>query len=147
MPWSGSPGRQSITYDYDVDGLVTRGGALTLKRDPVTGAITGDTIGVVATSRTYDDHGTLSGIELRVQGRITWSQRLTRDSLGRITVQRGFGRNDRRGGDGLPLRRAGPVGPGDDERRRGPGVHVRCRGEPDDGDDERGARGGDVRGR
>ena len=57
-----------------------RARALTLKRDPVTGAITGDTIGVVATSRTYDDHGTLSGIELRVQGRITWSQRLTRDS-------------------------------------------------------------------
>ncbi|MDQ2668646.1 MAG: RHS repeat-associated core domain-containing protein, partial [Gemmatimonadota bacterium] len=81
-------GRSPITYDYDADGLVTRGGALTLKRDLVTGAITGDTIGVVATSRTYDEHGALSGIELRIAGTPTWSQRLTRDSIGRITVQR-----------------------------------------------------------
>ena len=81
-------GRSPITYDYDGDGLVTRGGALTLTRDPLTGAITGDTLGVVATSRTYDDHGALSGIELRVKGLVTWSQRMTRDSIGRITVQR-----------------------------------------------------------
>nr|MDQ2668354.1 RHS repeat-associated core domain-containing protein [Gemmatimonadota bacterium] len=81
-------GRTPITYDYDADGLVTRGGALTVKRDPLTGAITGDTIGVVATSRTYDDHGALSGIELRIAGTPTWSQRLTRDSIDRITVQR-----------------------------------------------------------
>lgn len=85
---AGIAGRTPITYDYDADGLVTRGGALTLKRDPVTGAITGDTIGVVGTSRTYDDHGALSGIELRVKGLVIWSQRLTRDSIGRIVTQR-----------------------------------------------------------
>ena len=84
----GIAGRTPITYDYDADGLVARGGALTLERDLVTGAITGDTIGVVATSRTYDDHGALSGIELRVQALVTWSQRLTRDWLGNALVTR-----------------------------------------------------------
>ena len=44
-------------YVYDADGLVTRGGQLALTRDPITGAITRDSVGVVATTRLYDPHG------------------------------------------------------------------------------------------
>ena len=82
----GIAGRTPVTYNYEADRLVTRGADV--KRDPVTGAITRDTIGVVPTTGTYDDHGALTGIELRVKGVITWSQRLTRDSIGRRCIER-----------------------------------------------------------
>ena len=55
-------------YVYDADGLVTRGGQLALTRDPVTGAITRDSVGVVATKRLYDPHGALQRIDFRVGG-------------------------------------------------------------------------------
>ena len=65
---------------------MTRGGQLALTRDPVTGAITRDSVGVVATTRLYDPHGVLQRIDLRVGGSAIFSQALVRDSIGRITA-------------------------------------------------------------
>src|SRR5258708_78033 len=79
-------GRGAADYQFDADGLVTRGGQLGLTRDAVTGAITGDSVGVVATTRQYDAHGDLRRVELRVAGTPIYSQALTRDSVGRITT-------------------------------------------------------------
>ena len=77
---------QSVDYAFDADGLITRGGALSLDRDAVTGAITRDSIGLVATTRTYDDHGALARLDVRVGGAPVASQALQRDSLGRLTA-------------------------------------------------------------
>ena len=57
-----------LTSPHERGGWQGGGAGAASKRDPVTGAISGDTIGVVAKSRQDDDHGALRRIELRVAG-------------------------------------------------------------------------------
>ena len=80
-------GRAATDYVFDGDGLITKGGQLAVTRDPVTGAIAGDSVGVVATTRLYDAHGALRRIDLRAGGVTIFSQALVRDSIGRITAK------------------------------------------------------------
>jgi RHS repeat-associated protein len=54
-------GASVIAYGYDPDGFVTTAGALTIARDPGTGAISGTTLGSVNDTRSYDAFGQRTG--------------------------------------------------------------------------------------
>ncbi|HVY28776.1 MAG TPA: RHS repeat-associated core domain-containing protein [Polyangiaceae bacterium] len=79
----------SASYEYDLDGAVTRasgnGHALDIDRDPDTGFVTGTTLGTVATTYGYTGFGELNDLSANFQGKTVFSQALTRDELGRIT--------------------------------------------------------------
>jgi RHS repeat-associated protein len=84
-------GRAPVNYAFDADGLMVQAGQLTISRDSTTGIVTGDSLGVVATSHYYNDHGELRYMEMRVSGRPTWTRAFTHDSLGRIASVRDSG--------------------------------------------------------
>lgn len=79
----------SASYEYDLDGAVTRvsgnGHVLDIARDPDTGFVSGTTLGAVATSYGYSGFGELGDLSADFQDKTAFSQSLTRDALGRIT--------------------------------------------------------------
>ncbi len=79
----------SASYEYDLDGAVTRasgnGHSLNIAHDPNTGFATGTTLGAVATTYGYSGFGELSDLSADFQDKTAFSQSLTRDELGRIT--------------------------------------------------------------
>jgi RHS repeat-associated protein len=81
--------QSSATFGYDKDGLVTSATAnkqtLELTRDVSTGFVTGTSLGTVSTSHSYSGFGELKKLSAQVQGQTGFSQKLERDSLGRIT--------------------------------------------------------------
>jgi RHS repeat-associated protein len=50
-------GSNVVAYGYDPDGMLTAAGAMTISRDPGTGAISGTTLGGVADTRSYNQFG------------------------------------------------------------------------------------------
>ena len=79
----------SVSFEYDLDGAVTRasgnGHALDISRDPDTGFVDGTTLGTVTTSYGYSGFGELQQLAANSQGKDTFSQVLSRDEVGRIT--------------------------------------------------------------
>ena len=76
----------TVTYEYDDDGLIEQVGALDVHRDPITGIETGTTLGLVTTFLSTDSvFGELTGLSASVSGteifRIDYP---VRDKLGRI---------------------------------------------------------------
>ena len=78
-------GANTIAFGYDLDGLLTAAGALSLTRDSANGLLTTTTLGSVATSQTYNDFGELAMDVATVAGTEVYKNVYTRDALGRIT--------------------------------------------------------------
>ena len=75
----------SVTFQYDDDGLLTGAGALTLTRDTANGLLTGTTLDSVTTSLSYNGFGELSGMTAAFSANTLFQTTYTRDDLGRIT--------------------------------------------------------------
>lgn len=86
-------GRAASDYVYDADGLVVKGGQLIVTRDAATGAIVGDSVGVLASTKQYDAHGDLRRLDLRLGGTTILSRLFARDSIGRIVTAADSGAN------------------------------------------------------
>ena len=77
---------QTVTYGYDVDGLVTSVGEMTLTRDPDNGRVSSTTIGGLVMSYLYDAFGVPSRISAVHAGDSVFNHTYTRDSLGRVAT-------------------------------------------------------------
>jgi RHS repeat-associated protein len=75
----------SVTFQYDDDGLLTGAGALSLTRDTANGLLTGTTLDSVTTSLSYNGFGELSGMSTAFSASTLFQTTYTRDDLGRIT--------------------------------------------------------------
>jgi RHS repeat-associated protein len=78
-------GANSVTFQYDSDGLVTAAGDLMLNRTAQTGQLTGTSLGNVADSLSYDMFGAATGYQATVNGSAVYAVQDTTDSLGRVT--------------------------------------------------------------
>lgn len=76
-------GSGSLNYGYDVDGLLTRAGALELVRDPG-GLVSSTKLGRVATSLQRNDHGEVTQETVTFGERTLRAMRYDRDSGGRV---------------------------------------------------------------
>lgn len=85
LPASQSVNGAAIAYTYDRDLLVTQAGNLTVNRDPVTGLITGTSLGSVTDQRQFDDRGLLTNYVASVSGTSVWSATYRYDLIGRLT--------------------------------------------------------------
>jgi RHS repeat-associated protein len=77
-------GAQSITFGYDLDGLLTQAGSLTMSRSAQHGLITGTTIGIVTDMKTYSGFGEISTYQASVSGAPVFRTQFTQDRMGRI---------------------------------------------------------------
>jgi RHS repeat-associated protein len=75
----------TVSFQYDQDGLLTQAGEMTITREPETGRISGTTLGNVTTSQGYNSLGELTSYEAKYNGNPIFQTSYTRDSLGRIT--------------------------------------------------------------
>ncbi|MCC7077875.1 MAG: PKD domain-containing protein [Acidimicrobiia bacterium] len=80
----------SIAYGYDDDDLLTSAGALTLDRDPASGALTGTTLGAVTTTSTFSTYGEIDSQRAEADGTTVYSEDIGHadgdvDAAGRIT--------------------------------------------------------------
>jgi YD repeat-containing protein len=75
----------SVSFQYDNDGLLTGAGALTLSRSSTNGLLTGTTLGSVTTSPGYNGFGELSSYTASYSSNPLFQTAYTRDDLGRIT--------------------------------------------------------------
>jgi len=80
-------GGNKVDFAYDNDGLLTKAGALAVKRSPKNGLITGTTLRVTADSRTYNSFGELTGYTASVNGTAVYSVLYTRDADGRVSAR------------------------------------------------------------
>jgi YD repeat-containing protein len=81
----GIDGQYRVPYIYDGDGLLTRAGDLTLTRDANHGAVTGTSLGQLATARTYNPFGEPQEDRAAFGSDALYQTDYTRDRLGRIT--------------------------------------------------------------
>ena len=72
------------SFSYDKDSKVTRAGGMTVTRDPKTGFVTNTSIGVVTTSKSYNNHGELTKHVVQAAGTTVWEATYNRDPLGSI---------------------------------------------------------------
>jgi RHS repeat-associated protein len=75
----------SVSFQYDNDGLLTGAGALTLTRSSTNGLLTGTTLGSVTTSLGYNGFGELSSYAASYSSNPVFQTAYTPDDLGRIT--------------------------------------------------------------
>ncbi|MCP5057566.1 MAG: hypothetical protein GY937_12695 [bacterium] len=78
-------GSTTEIFVYDQDGLLTQAGPETLFRDPVTGLLTGATLGTVTTSHGYNTFGELTSDSASAGATALYANTYMRDTLGRIT--------------------------------------------------------------
>jgi RHS repeat-associated protein len=78
---------QPIAFSYDLDGLLTQAGSLSLTRDAQHGLLTGTTLGNVSTTQSYTPFGELATVTATVNGTPQYAVTYTRDQLGRLTEQ------------------------------------------------------------
>jgi len=78
-------GGQTVSFQYDADGLLTQAGSLTLTRDPQTGLATGSTLGQVADTLGYNELAEVTTYSASTGGTPVLSVSYTRDAIGRIT--------------------------------------------------------------
>jgi len=86
----------AVTFSYDTDSLLIAAGALTLRRDPANGLLTGTTLGGVTDSYSYNEHGEITGYAATFNAASLVSLSYTRDNGGRITraSESWFGQNN-----------------------------------------------------
>ena len=75
----------AVALSYDLDGLLTKAGALDLSRDAATGRVTGTALGTVRESFTYNGFGEPLGSTASTGANPLLTTSLLRDGLGRIT--------------------------------------------------------------
>jgi RHS repeat-associated protein len=75
----------TVAYAYDADGLLTQAGNLAITRDPASGFVTGNSLGVVTDQRLYDDAGLLTNYTASTNGTRVWSLAMSYDLSGRLT--------------------------------------------------------------
>ena len=80
-------GSNPIALTYDLDGLPTQTGALTLTRNAQNGLVTGTTLGTVTDAMTYDAFGAPASYAASQSGSPVFSTTHTRDTLGRIATR------------------------------------------------------------
>jgi YD repeat-containing protein len=78
-------GSNVIAYSYDADGLLSQLGALTLGRDPQSGATTSGMLASLAEAWGYNAFGEMTSDTLTQNGTSAYGVQLVRDKLGRIT--------------------------------------------------------------
>jgi len=78
---------QSIPFAYDLDGLLTQAGSLSLTHDAQNGLLTDTTLGTVTTTQSYNRFGELATATATVHGMPQYAVTYTRDQFGRITEQ------------------------------------------------------------
>lgn len=76
-----------ITSSYDLDGLLTKVGDLTLSRNPQNGLLTGGKLGVVSDSWTYNGFGEPLSYRASATGATLYDVQFNRDALGRIATK------------------------------------------------------------
>jgi RHS repeat-associated protein len=74
-----------VGLSYDLDGLQTGAGSLTVTRSAQNGLVTGTSLGQVTDSYTLTGYGELGGYEASFAGNPIYSLVFERDALGRIT--------------------------------------------------------------
>lgn len=77
----------NVTLQRDNDGLLTKAGALTIRRSASNGLITGTTLGVATDSRTYNSFGELAAYTAAVSGGTIYKVTYTRDADGRVSAK------------------------------------------------------------
>jgi RHS repeat-associated protein len=75
----------SVTFQYDRDGLLTSAGLLSIAHDPQNGRITGTTLGSVTTSQAYNAFGEMKNFSAVFASDTLFKTVYAPDSLGRIT--------------------------------------------------------------
>ena len=75
----------NIPYGYDLDGLITQAGDLTLTRDTQNGLLTGITLANISTTQTYTVFGETKSSTTMVGATKVSAFNYTRDKLGRIS--------------------------------------------------------------
>ena len=78
-------GGSKVAFTYDHDGLLTKAGALSLKRSAKNSLITGTTLGSATDTRAYDSFGEPSGYTASYGAAPLYSLKFIRDADGRIT--------------------------------------------------------------
>ena len=76
----------AVAFSYESDSLPTQAGLATAAYAPTTGQLTSVTVGNVVTTRIYNGHGELSTLTTKVGGAPVYSEGLSYDNAGRITV-------------------------------------------------------------
>jgi RHS repeat-associated protein len=74
-----------VTFGYDADGLTVQAGALSVRRHPQHGLVTGSTLGVVDEEWTYTASGQEASQRVTTSGVEIYRAEYGRDRLGRIT--------------------------------------------------------------
>jgi YD repeat-containing protein len=80
----GVNGGSAVSFTYDIDGLLTGTGGLTLTRDAQNGRVTGTNLGAVVESFTYDAFGAVVQRSVTAGGAPLFSVTYARDALERI---------------------------------------------------------------
>ncbi|MGA8153050.1 MAG: RHS repeat-associated core domain-containing protein [Terriglobales bacterium] len=80
-------GGLTISVQRDHDGLVTKAGALTIKRSSSNGLISSTTLGVATDTRTYNSFGELTGYTAAVNGSTIYKVTSTLDADGRVSAK------------------------------------------------------------
>ncbi|MBI5494526.1 MAG: RHS repeat-associated core domain-containing protein [Deltaproteobacteria bacterium] len=80
-------GGMPIGYSYDLDGLLTQAGDLSIARDPVSGRVTGTKLVFVEDALQYNGFGEMTAYDARYLGTTMFAESLERDNLGRITTK------------------------------------------------------------
>jgi RHS repeat-associated protein len=79
-------GPVGVGFSYDLDGLLTGAGALTITRDPGHGLVTATTLGGTTTAQGYNAFGELATFSASHGGSALYAEDVSqRDALGRIT--------------------------------------------------------------
>ncbi len=80
-------GANPITFQYDPDGLLTRAGALTLRRDAQNGLLSGSTLGLITDTWSYNGFAEPVRYQATFSGADLLTVQYARDKLGRITAK------------------------------------------------------------
>ena len=80
-------GANTVAFTYDNDGLPTKAGALTIRRNATNGFVTATTLGVATDTRTFSGFGELSFYSASVSGTKVYGVTFTRDADSRITAR------------------------------------------------------------
>ena len=83
----GVRGGTSVPLKYDNDGLLTKAGSLTLKRNSTNGLITSTTLGQATDTRSYNGFGELTGYTASSSGTALYKVKYTRDLDSRVTAK------------------------------------------------------------
>ncbi len=74
-----------LSFGYDLDGLLTGAGALTLTLDSQNGRLTATTLGAMTDSYVYDGNGLFASYTAKYNGTTLYAESVVRDVVGRIT--------------------------------------------------------------